>query len=234
MSTGTDPTAPWRRLYRATVDAVSGALGDGDLDTLGFHRLWLADRPGPEDGTQGRTGGDRDGRAFLRQLAGWTTESGRRAAGLAALMARLAPRCAELVQELPRQMVNGGPATDPLEITLRLYEATSGPLSAMIEDVLTDEAFLQLSRGLLENVATAESLLSRLTEDFFHRLRLATSSDATRVATLVIGLDEKIDRLEDTVDALEAKLDRALAADAGHAPAEHAGNGAADPTEAHR
>ena len=200
MSTGTDPTAPWRQLYRATV------------------------------------------------------ESGRRASGLAALMARLAPRCAELVRELPRQMVDGGPATDPLEITLRLYDATSGPLSAMIQDVLTDEAFLQLSRGLLENVATAESLLSRLTEDFFHRLGLATSSDATRVATLVIGLDEKIDRLEDAVDdlehgdgalargaelarlreqisRLEAKWDRALAGDPA---AGHAGNGAGDPTEAHR
>ena len=217
MSAAPDGIAPWRQLYRATVGAVSGALGDGDLDPLGFHRLWLADRPGSD------AGGTRDGQAFLRQLAEWTTDSGRRAAGLASLVARMAPRGAELVREVPRRMVDGGPATDPMDVTLRFYDATSGPLSAMIEDVLTDEAFLQLSRRLLENVATAESLLSRLSEDFFHRLRLATSADTTRVATLVVGLDEKVDRLEDTLDALEAKLDRALSAD-----------GAGDRTEAHR
>jgi hypothetical protein len=200
---GDDPTEPLRQLYKATVGAVSEALANGDLDTFGFHRQWLADRQGSEAGTQGRAGGPGDGQVFLRQLAGWTIESGRRAAGLAALTARLAPRCGELAQELPRQLLSKGLPTDPLDVTLRLYDATSGPLSAMIRDLLTDEAFLQLSRRLLENWATAESLFTRLSEDFFRRLQLSTSSDNTRVATLVIGLDEKIDRLEDAVDDLE-------------------------------
>ena len=197
---GPDLLEPWRQLYRA-----AGAFADGDVDALGLHRQWLADR----QGSPGDVDGSRDGQAFYRQLAGWTTESARRAAGLAALVGRMAPRCGELVREVPRKMVAGGPPADPLELTLRLYEATNGPLSAMIQDVLTDEAFLQLSRRLLENWATVESLLARLSEGAFRRLQLATTSDTTRVATLVVGLDDKVDRLEDTIDALEAKLDRA-------------------------
>ena len=200
---GPDPAEPWRQLYRATVGAVSGALANGDLDAFGFHRQWLADRQGSGDGGDGGSAASRDGQAFLRQLAGWTTESGRRAAELAALLARLAPRCGELAQELPRQMLGKGLPTDPMDFTLRLYDATSGPLSAMIQDLLTDEAFLQLSRRLLENWATAESSFARLSEDFFHRLQLSTASDNTRVATLVIGLDDKVDRLADAVDDLE-------------------------------
>jgi hypothetical protein len=240
---GPDPTEPWRRLYRATV----GALAPGDLDALGFHRQWLADRQGSGAGTAGEFG---DGQAFLRQLAGWTTESGRRTAELAVLAARLVPRWAELAQELPKQMLGRGLPTDPLDFTSRLYDATSGPLSAMIRDLLTDDAFLQLLRRLLENWATAESLGARLSEGVFRRLQLATSSDTTRVAMLVVGLDEKVDRLEDTIDdldhgedararddelallreqvgRLEDKLDRLLAAgDDENGRAEHVGNGA--------
>jgi hypothetical protein len=200
---GPDPTEPWRQLYRATVGAVSGALANTDLDTFGFHRQWLADRQGSGEAIHGGAGESRNGQVFLRQLARWTTESARRAVELAALMARLAPRCGDLARELPRQMVSGGPPTDPMDFTLRLYDATSGPLSAMIRDLLTDEAFLQLSRRLLENWATAESLLARLSEDTFHRLQVSTTSDNARIATLVIGLDEKVDRLEDAIEDLE-------------------------------
>jgi hypothetical protein len=246
---GPDPTEPWRRLFRATV----GALAPGDLDALGFHRQWLADRQGSGEGTQVGAGESRDGQVFLRQLAGWTTESGRRTAELAVLMVRLAPRWGELARELlPQQILSKGLPADPLDFTSRLYDATSGPLSAMIRDLLTDDAFLQLSRRLLENWVTAESLVARLSEDVFRRLQLATSSDTTRVATLVIGLDEKVDRLEDTVDdleygegaqaraaelarlreqvgRLEEKLDRLLAAgDDGTGRGEHAGYGAGD------
>jgi len=229
-----------------------GALAPGDLDALGFHRQWSADRQGSGEATSGNADESRDGQVFLRQLAGWTTESGRRTAELAALMARLVPRCGELARELPRQMLGNGLPTDPLDFTSRLYDATSGPLSAMIRDLLTDEAFLQLLRRLLENWATAESLGARLSEDAFRRLQLATSSDTTRVATLVVGLDEKVDRLEDTIDdldhgqdartrddelarrreqvgRLEEKLDRLLAAgDDENGRAEHVGSGAGD------
>jgi hypothetical protein len=89
-----------------------------------------------------------------------------------------------------------------------------------------------------------------VSEGVFRRLQLATSSDTTRVATLVVGLDEKVDRLEDTIDdldrgedararvdelallreqvgRLENKLDRLLAAgDDGNGHAEDGGNGA--------
>jgi hypothetical protein len=198
-----DLIEPWRQLYQATVGTVSGALANGELDAFGFHQQWLADRQGSGEGRQDAAGKPRDGQVFLRQLAGWTAESARRAAELAALTARLAPRCGELAQELPRKMLSPGLPIDPLDFTLRLYDATSGPLSAMIQEVLTDEAFLQLSRRLLENWATAESLAARLSEDFFHRLQLSTTSDSTRLATLVVGLDEKVDRLDDAVDDVE-------------------------------
>jgi len=194
---GRDPAEPWQHLYQATIGALSGALGNGDLDAFGFHRQWLADKQGAE----GATGGDTP--AFYRQLAGWTTESVRRTTELAAVMARLIPRCSELVQNVPRQMVADGLPTDPLDFTQRLYEATSGPLSAIIRDLLTDDAFLQLSRRLLENWATAESLAAQLAEDVFRRLQLSTTSDTTRLATLIVGLDEKVDRLDDALDDLE-------------------------------
>ena len=68
---------------------------------------------------------------------------------------------------------------------------------------MTDDAFLQLSRRLLENWATAESLAAQLAEDVFRRLQLSTTSDTTRLATLIVGLDEKVDRLDDALDDLE-------------------------------
>ena len=150
-----------------------------------------------------------DDLAFYRQLGGWTVESARRVGGRAALLARMAPRCGELAAQIPRRMTSGGLPSDPLEFTLRLYDATNAPLSAMIRDLLTDEAFLQLSRRLQENWVTAESLLARLSEDLLQRLHLTTRADVTRIATLIIGLDEKVDRLDDTVDDLDEGADAA-------------------------
>ncbi len=72
-------------------------------------------------------------------------------------------------------MLSEGVPTDPLEFTSRLYEATSGPLSAMMRDLLIDDAFLQLSRRLLESWATVESLVGRLVYALSGRARSAAS-----------------------------------------------------------
>lgn len=223
-----DPVKPWRQWYQATVGAWSGALGNGDLDAFGFHRQWLAD-------AESSAGDSRDTQEFVRQMAEATVESWRRAAEVSVVMTRLAPRWGELAGALRQQMLSGRPPTDPLDFSVRLYNATSGPLSGMIRDLLSDEACLGFSRRVVENYVTLESVAGTVWEDFFRRLRLSTSSDSARVAGLVVGLDEKVDRLEDAfedledtvggpaaaaevaqlrdqVDRLEAKLDRLLVA----------------------
>ena len=47
------------------------------------------------------------------------------------------------------------------------------------------------------------SLFAGVSENIFHRLQLSTTADTTRLATLLVGLDEKVDRLDDTLDGLE-------------------------------
>lgn len=181
------------------------------LDPFGFYRLWLEGAAaGPGRGGAGAGGGSSGPRSggtgtaeFSRQLSGASAETARRTLALGAALARLTPHWVELSEELRRQLLQGGLPTDPLDLVTRWYNATNGPLTAMIRDLLSDEAYLESSRRALENYATLDTVFRRSAEEFFGHLQLATTSDATRIAGMLVSLDDKVDRLEDAIEDAE-------------------------------
>jgi hypothetical protein len=109
-----------------------------------------------------------------------------------------------MAEEVRKEMFEGGNLpNDPLDFYLRWYNATNVPLSKMIRTILEDESFLGDSRRFLENYATLEQVFQRASEEYFGYLQLATRSDNTRVAELVVGLDAKVDRMEEAFEEFE-------------------------------
>ncbi len=90
-----------------------------------------------------------------------------------------------------------------MDFYLRWYNATNVPLSKMIRNILEDESFLQDSHRFLENYASLEQVFQRASEEYFGYLQLTTRSDSTRVAELVVGLDAKVDRMEEAFEEFE-------------------------------
>lgn len=198
---GAHPTDLWRQWYDANSRMWSSMLG-GDqeayMDPFGLYRQWFggleeARKPARADSSQ----------EVWRQWTEATVGAWQRALGFGTVLAGLAPHWAEMAEGVRKEMLEGGLPTDPLDFYLRWYNATNAPLSKMIREVLEDEAFLGDSRRFLENYATLEQVFQRASEEYFGHLQLSTRSDSTRVAELVVGLDAKVDRMEEAFEEFE-------------------------------
>ncbi len=196
-----DPLGLWRRWYESSSEGWSSMLRDGGgaEDPYGLYRQWmegLKETGGPAGTAAGATN--------LFDLWQWwadaTAESWRRAAGLTPLFADATPRWAEMTGKFWQQMLEDGPPADPVEFYQRWYNAVNGPLSEISADVLENESLLEYSRQAFRNYTVFDRAFRRFSEEYFGWLQLATSSEATKIAGLVVALDERVDRLEEALE----------------------------------
>jgi hypothetical protein len=201
-----DPLELWRRWYEAGIGSWPGLSqdGNGSYDPYGLYQQWLS---GLKDlGQQmGTTSNDEEDRyEYWQRLMDATAESWRRALGLTPVMVGVAPRWAEMVGEFWQQMLGqDGPPVDPLDFYQRCYKALNGPLSEIATETLENDSFLEYSRQAFRYYATLDRMFGHLAEEYFGRLHLSTSSESTRIAGLVVAVDERIDRLEDALEGAD-------------------------------
>ena len=201
------PAQFWKQWYDMNSRVWSGMLdGEKEIYTnpFGLYQQWF----NALEGTNKQAGGGSSGAAAPRQIQRqWmeaTTEVWRRAAGLSEVMVGLAPRWVELTEALQKNVFDGDDfPTDPLDFYMRWYNAMSGPLSKMAQDVLESESYLEESRRFFEAYATLEGIFQRAAERYFGSLQLSTRADNTRVAKLVVGLEDKVDRIEEAFEEFE-------------------------------
>ena len=175
------------------------------MDPFGLHRQWSSVLEGAQKPSGGGPAETASSQEFWRQWTEATTDLWRRTAAYGTFLVGFTPQWTEMVGEVWRQMLDGGklPA-DPLDFYLRLYNATNGPLSKMIKDVLKNELFLEDQRRFFENYASLEAVFQRAAERYFgDNLQLSTRSDSSRVAALVVGMEDKVDRLEEAFEEFE-------------------------------
>ena len=201
--TNMHPMELWRQWYETSSKMWSNMLGDNTeayMDPFGLYRQWF----GNLEDAQKTSEGAASSQEIWRQWTEATTDAWRRAFSIGTVLAGLAPHWAEMSEEVRKQMFQGGNLpTDPLNFYLRLYNATSGPLSKMIREILEDESFLEDSRRFLESYASFERTFQEAAEEYFGYLQLSTRSDSSRLAGLVVGLDAKVDRVEEAFEEFE-------------------------------
>jgi hypothetical protein len=206
---GTDPLELWRRWHNATFEAWANFLTGGGEGARTdpftpyrrlFEGLQQEDAAGPED--------------LYETWLSWTQATFRtwqRAVETGARFAELAaPRYVEAAGEVQKQMLNGeeGFPTDPMDFYKRLYNAMSGPFAKLADDVLRDEAYLEISKRSLDYYSVLDGIFRRSSEQFFGHLRLPTLSDTTQMAGLIVGLDDRADRVEEMLEDFEERLER--------------------------
>jgi len=96
-----------------------------------------------------------------------------------------------------------GYPTDPLQFATRWYNATSGPLSDFVGDLIEREEILDVSSQFLQNYASFYKVFRRNSEEYLKGLSVPVRSDITRVAGLVVALEDKMDRLEEAFEDFE-------------------------------
>lgn len=223
----TDPLELWRQWYDMSLGAWANLLGGNEEtygDPYGLYRSWFDNLRNVREKLEESPAETTNPYGTWWQWTEATIETWRRAAEIGTRMTGLiAPRWMEMVGEAQKQILDGGNLpTDPLDFYTRLYNAASGPLTKMTDDLLRDEAFLEISKRSLDYYAIFDSIFRRASEEYFSNLQLPTTSDMTQTAGLIVALDDKVDRIEEvledfehgykataeTIDTLEERLDR--------------------------
>lgn len=97
---------------------------------------------------------------------------------------------------------------DPFALFNTWYDATSKPWASMVEDLIASKQFLAFTGPFLENYTHLTSAFHDASEAYFKMLRLPTLPDITRVAELIISLEEKVDDVAETIECVKAQTTR--------------------------
>src|SRR5918994_4468101 len=265
LGTGMDPAELWRRWFEASTkvwaDVLQQGAGGSYADPQALYRQWFEGAEATRrqmtglpvaDGGEGS--GGPDPRELWRRWFDATVESWEKSAELGGEMLNTTPRYLEMLDQARTNLMSAGSfPKDPLEFTVQWYNATSGPFSDFVQDVIEREEFLEQGSRWLQSYASFYKVFSRRSEEYLKGLQVPVRSDITRVAGLVVALEDKVDRLEEAFeefeygyakpatadelgelekrfDRVEGKLDRLLAAlENGNAQ-----NGAPEATDAAR
>jgi polyhydroxyalkanoic acid synthase PhaR subunit len=227
-----DPTDLWRQWYETSTrlwsDAARGAQG-GYANPADFYRQWFDGVRDVQERMIGAAPEAVDGNPGVQDLwRRWfeaTTAAWQKSAELGQNAMELLPRWTQMLEEARDNLLaDGSLPSDPLQFATRWYNATSGPYSDFVGDVIEREEFLEPSSQFLQSYASFYKVFKRNSEEYLKNLQLPVRSDITRVAGLVINLEDKVDRIEevledfeytpakpataDSVQALEGRLDR--------------------------
>ncbi|WP_207955850.1 E3 binding domain-containing protein [Rubrobacter marinus] len=229
-----DPVKLWGQWYENTsrvwTDAMKSAQDGGFADPYGLYRQWIsavspngavaingsepagAVSPGSMPGMGGMP--QMDQKSIQENTQRWlamTAETFRKTAEISTGLLELGPRWLTMLEEVRDNLLNGDALpTDPLSFGVRWYNATSEPLSRFVGEILESDEFLESSSRFFENYAVLYKVFSKNSEEFLRTVQLPTRSDMSRVAGLVVALENKVDGveevLEDVVDDFGAGL----------------------------
>ena len=237
-----DPAELWRQWMESgskVWSEMAGAQGR-QVDPYGAYRRWfegvremqermIGALPEPAAGNPGVND-------LWRRWFELSADSWKKSAEMGQNAIELLPRWMQMLDEARTNLLAGGaPPSDPLQLATQWYNATSGPFSDFVGDVIEREEFLEPSSRFLQSYASFYKVFKRNSEEYLKNLQLPVRSDITRIAGLVVNLEEKVDRIEEVLedfeygyaepattesvkrlekrlDRVEGKLDRLLAA----------------------
>jgi polyhydroxyalkanoic acid synthase PhaR subunit len=233
-----DPSELWRQWMESGSRMWSA--GDGQMDPFGMYGRWFEGMREVQERMIGAApepvAGNQEVRDLWQRWFEMTSDSWRKSAEMGQSAMELLPRWMQMLDEARTNLLAGGvPPSDPLQLATQWYNATSGPFSDFVGDVIEREEFLEPSSRFLQSYASFYKVFKRNSEEYLKNLQVPVRSDITRIAGLVVNLEEKVDRIEEVLedfeygyaepatsesikevenrlDRVEGKLDRLLAA----------------------
>ena len=219
--------------------AADGA-GQDLLDTAGVYSRWFEAMRETQERMIGavpdQVAGNPGVQDVWRRWFEAAGESWRRSAELSQNAMEILPRWTQMLEEARDNLLAAGtPPSDPLQLATQWYNATSGPFSNFVGDVIEREEFLDPSSRFLHSYASFYKVFKSNSEEYLKSLQIPVRSDISRVAGLVVNLEDKVDAIEEVLedfeygyakpataesveslerrlDRVEGKLDRLLAA----------------------
>jgi polyhydroxyalkanoic acid synthase PhaR subunit len=207
-----NPMEVWKRWNETTVRMWSSILEESKQaykDPFGLTRLWMKSMSAAQDQLQAQTdpSGGTDPITTWKQWIDATTDAWKRASEAGKDAVEHSGQWLRVLEETKAKLLSGEiNAKDPIAFFKQWYDATNETWAQVLGEVMSSERFLEAQRQFIETYSDAVRVSNRLNEELFQTMQLPTSSDIARVAGLVVALEEKIDRIEDTLEGVESHL----------------------------
>jgi polyhydroxyalkanoic acid synthase PhaR subunit len=207
---GPDPAELWRQWMESgskVWSEMAGAQGR-QVDPYGAYRRWFEGVQEIQERMVGAVpepvAGDPGVNDLWRRWFELSLDSWRKSAEMGQNAMEVLPRWMQMLDEARTNLLAGGaPPSDPLQFAAQWYNATSGPFSDFVGDVIEREEFLEPSSRFLQSYASFYKVFKRNSEDHLKNLQLPVRSDISRIAGLVVNLEEKVDRIEEVLEDFE-------------------------------
>lgn len=208
-----DATELWRQWYERSTrmwsDMARGTQGSA-TDPYGLYRQWFDGMREMQERMSGAVptmnGGSADGAGVADTWRRWSELSAdgwRKSGELGRNAMEILPRWVRMLEQAQSNLVSEGtPPTDPLQLATRWYNATSGPFSDFVGELLEREEFLEPSSQFLQSYASFYKVSKRNSEEYLKNLQLPVRSDVTRIAGLIVALEDKVDGIEEMLEDL--------------------------------
>ena len=219
-----DPTELWRQWYETSSkmwsDAMQGGR-EGSVDPYGLYRQWVSGMQDAQKkmeesaegipqfgGAESMGGVPRVDPDEMRQnMQRWmdaTADSYRQAMEASRGMMDLAPKWMRVFEDSRQNLMQQGDIpSDPVSFGVQWYNATSGPVAEFAEGALQKDEVLGPASRFLESYTTFYNVFKKNAEENLGTLQIPTRADISRVAGLVIALEDKVDRIEDAFEDFE-------------------------------
>ena len=202
-----NPADLWKQWYEASSRMWAKTLEEGRetyVDTYGLYQSWLKTLGKAQEQMQAKALETMNTKEIWNAWFEATVGAWRKAAEAGGDPLGLTSQWLGMMEETRKRIMAGDilPA-DPFTFFQKWYEATSETWAKVVDDLISSEKFIESASPFLEVYANFVKTLRHANEEYFSNLRLPTRSDLARVAGLVITLEEKVDKIEDTVENLE-------------------------------
>jgi len=208
-----DPAELWRQWLESGTKMWSGAANGGQqnfVDPYGVYRQWfeglrrMQELMGAALPAAGATGSGPAVQDLWQRWSEPAGESWRRGAELSQNAMEVLPRWTQMLEEARDNLLAvGAPPSDPLQLATQWYNATSGPFSDFVGDLIEREEFLEPSSRFLQSYASFYKVFKRNSEEYLKNLQLPVRSDVSRIAGLIVNLEDKVDNIEEILEDLE-------------------------------
>jgi polyhydroxyalkanoic acid synthase PhaR subunit len=208
---GMDPAELWRQWMepgnRMWSEMTRGAQ-DSQVDPYSMYRQWFEGMREMQERMIGAVpepvASNPRAQDIWQRWFEMSSDSWQKSAEMGQNAMELLPRWMQMLDEARTNLLAGGaPPGDPLQLAAQWYNATSGPFSDFVGDVIEREEFLEPSSRFLQSYASFYKVFKQNSEEYLKNLQLPVRSDITRIAGLVVNLEEKVDRVEEVLEDLE-------------------------------
>jgi len=205
-----DPYGLYRQWFNGLEDlqermfgSVSRPSGDGSNAAPVVSQTGAAMNPAAaqKPATDAVAGQVAEAQNLWKQWFDAVSDSWQKTTALGTEAVDLAPRWVATLDQIRNNFLSAqGYPADPLQFVVRWYNATSGPLSDFVGDLIERDNILDTSSRFLQSYASFYKVFRRDSEEYLKSLSIPVRSDITRVASLVVALEDKIDRLEEVFE----------------------------------